>query len=288
MAARKRAIFLLYVLYGCVLTGVLLVVRFPAQTLRHSCAGVVERIIPGTTCVIGGIDYDFPLTLRIQDIRVTRLHSPEDIFFSAKRLSMRLDLQHAGVHLLMEAYDGQHECRLRIKGEALTLVDVQIQHLDLGQWGALHRLLGRKFSGFLDITGEYSGRLSKLMAGEAKGIAVVREGSIELLQPILSLNAINLQNVVMEIYLQNKVVTMRKGSFHGAEFKGTVSGTFGVNVPMGSSMLMLSGDLTPLLLANVDPQWKNRVTILLKRNKQSTLPFVISGTLAGPLFRFGG
>lgn len=291
MASRRRSILLfpIYLLYGCVLTCVLLVVRFPATMFRQYCAGSVERTIPGTTCVIGGIDYDFPLTLRIHNIRLTRLHSPKDVLFYAKRLSVSADPVQSGFRLVTEAYDGRYECRLLIRGNTFSLTDIKIHHLDLGQWDAFQRVLGRKFSGYLDVTGEYSGRFNQVLAGEAKGIMAVREGSMELLQPILSLSTVTLQSAEMEFHLQDQMVIMKKGHFHGAEINGTFSGTFRVVSPLGNSMLELSGDLTPLSpLAITDQRWKNRATVLQRGYKQSPLPFVVNGTLASPLFRFGG
>ena len=288
MAIRKRSMYLIYLFYGCLLTGVLLVVRFPAETLRQYCAGAVERVLPGATCSIGRIDYDFPLALRIRDIRVTLTHKPEEVLLFIKHLSVDVEPRQKSCRLLAEAYDGRHGCRLLIKGDTLVLEDFKIHHFDLGQWGALQTLLGRKVSGFLDVTGAYAGSLGKLMAGEAKGAVAVREGSMELLQPILSLNTLNFQNVETEFHMKEQTVTMRKGNFHGSEFNGTFSGTFRVIDPLGSGTLGVSGILTPLSLADVDPRWKNRATILQTRYKQATLPFVISGTLAGPLFRFGG
>jgi type II secretion system protein N len=288
MTIRKRPTYIIYFLYACLLTGVLLVVRFPAGTLRHYCTGAMERILPGTTCSIGGINYDFPLTLCMRDIRVTRLHSPEDILVVIKDLWVRAEPRQSGARLLAEAYGGRHECRLQIRGKVLTLADIKIRHLDLGQWGGLQGLLGRKVSGFLDVTGTYMGRWGELMAGEAKGVVAVREGSVELLQPILSLNTLNFQNVETEFHLQNQSVTMAKGNLHGVEFNGTFAGILQLTEPLGSGALGVSGELTPLAPADADPQWKNRASILQTRYKQTTLPFVISGTLAGPLFRFGG
>lgn len=288
MTLRKRSTYLIYFLYGCLLTGFLLVVRFPAATLRQYCTGALERTLPGTTCSIGGINYDFPLTLRMHDIRVTRLHSPEDILVFINDLSVRAEPRQSSARLQAEAYGGQHECRLQIRGKVLTLADFKIHHLDLGQWAGLHGLLGRKVSGLLDVTGAYTGRRGQLMEGEAKGVVTVREGSMELLQPILSLNTINFQSVETEFHLQDRSVTMTKGSLHGVEFNGTFAGTLQMTEPLGSGTLGVSGELTPLALADADPRWKNRASILQTRYKQTTLPFIISGTLAGPLFRFGG
>ena len=287
MTIRQRSLFL-YFLYSCLLTGVLLVVRFPVETLRQYCVGAMERALPGMTCSIGGMDYVFPLTFRIHDIRVTRLHSPEDVFVFVKNLFVRVEPRQSSARLLAEAYGGRQECRMLIKGKALTLADVTVHHLDLSQWGGLQNLLGRKVSGFLEATGAYTGRLDELMAGEAKGIVAVREGSMELLQPILSLDTINFQSIETEFHLRDQRVTITKGNLHGVEFNGTFAGTFTMTAPLGSGALGVSGELTPLSFADADPGWKNRATILQTRYKQATLPFVISGTLAGPLFRFGG
>jgi len=254
---------------------------------------LVERLVPGTICTIGDISYGIPLTLSLTDIRLAQLQSPTEVLFFAKRITINADPRRLGriFHIVVDAYDGVHQCQLRINKDSrqFTLADLSIQHLDLGQFILFHRGLGRKWTGFLDISGQYSGQLGKIESGVGTGTMVVRNGAIELRQPILSLDVVNLQTVQSELQLQGLAIAFKKGVFHGLEFNGEFSGMFQINSPWKNSKLELAGGFEPLpSLLRGDPQWKNMVTMLQRRYKQTQIPFVVNGTVAEPVLRFGG
>jgi type II secretion system protein N len=281
---------LFYLPYGVFLVCLLLVVFFPAKKIRRYCVTTVEQILPGTTCLIGSADYTFPLTLNFRDIRLSEKQRPEDIILAVQSLSVTANPRISGLGVIARLYDGELRCRLFVgrNNGTLILSDVEIRHIDLGKWKKLHEFLGRDISGLLNVSGHYSGNLKHILQGEAEGEATVRHGSMELLQPVLSLTAVNLKDSKIEFMFRNRILKITKGSFQGAEFDATFNGMFHVALPSDSSMLEITGDLIPTLsLINSDSRWKSITTILKKRYRQSTIPFVVSGTLAGPRFRIG-
>ena len=286
---RRNLSFFFYLLYGSVLLSILLVVFFPSRKVRQYCTETVERLIPGTKCSIGSVGYGFPLALRFQDIQLTGAKG--DILFSVEFLSVRAELQRPGLYIFARLYDGEYRCRLLMtrNRDTFRLADIEARHLDLGRWEGLQKFLGRNISGFLDFSGYYSWRLGRILGGEAEGMARVHDGSMELLRPILSLNAVTLQDSEIAFQFRNQRLTIKKGNVHGKEFDGIFTGMFQFSLPLTGSILEITGDLTPTpTLVNADQRWKNIAAILRRRYKQSTLPFVVSGTLTSPLFRFGG
>ncbi len=291
-AARRRIwLFFLYLLYGSVLITVLLVLFFPTRQFRKYCVETVERMIPGTTCVVGSIGYTFPLTLRFSDIRLRRAQQPRELLVEVPSLSIRADPWRQGFTILAEIYDGRCQCRLFMDRDSgiLRLGDVKIHHLNLKKWPGLQKFLGRSISGFLDITGRYSGRFGRILDGEARGTARVHGGSMELLRPILSLDTLGLQDSAMEFTLHDRTLAIGNGSLDGKEFNGTFAGMVHIALPPDQCRMKISGYLAPTpLLISSDRRWKNVAAVLRRRYKQSALPFVVSGTLTGPQFRFGG
>ncbi len=291
LTPRSRTVTLGYFFYGVVLLAVLLIVFFPAKKIRNYCSSTIEQIFPGTTCRIGSISYGFPLTLHFHNVRVIEKGESEEDIVSVRSLSFQADFQHPGVRVLADLYDGKLHCRLFVNRSngTISLNDIEVHHVDLGKWGRLQKIIGRDLFGYLDLSGRYEGNIKEILQGEAEGSAMVHGGGIELLHPILSLTSISLRHSDIKFMFRNRILTITNGSFHGTEFDCSFNGMFHIAFPSSRSMLELSGDLKPTVsLVNTDKRWKNIETIMQRRFRQSTIPFVVNGSLAAPQFRFGG
>jgi len=278
-------------LYGGLLLGLLLIVFFPTQKISEYCKTTVEQIFPGTTCRIGSIEYGFPLTLNFGNVELIDKQDPEEVIVSFQSLSVQADFHHRNFNIRGKLYGGDFQCRLYFKRNngTILLTGMKAYHIDIGKWKSLHKFLGRDISGYLDMACSYRGNLSRVLQGEAEGMATVHNGSIELLHPILSLVAIELKDSGIEFLFRNRILTIKKGNFHGAEFNAFFNGVFHIAFPPGRSMLEISGELNPTLsLINADNRWKSIEDILRRRYGKATIRFIVNGTLAGPRFRFGG
>ncbi len=282
--------FFLYVLYACVLTGILLFVFFPSDKIRQYCTQTVARMVPGTKCLIGSIKFDFPLTLHFSNIRLIGAKKSNETLFFIQSMSVRASFGQPGFHIQARIYDGDLQCRVVIdrNQKTFTLSEVQLHHFNLGKWPGLRNSLQRDISGHLDISGRYSGRSDQILSGEAEGVATVYEGSMELLQPILTLSSVDFSRSEMKFTLGKGNLTLKEGTFHGREFDGTFTGKFHLTFPLNESMLELTGELAPTQsLVAVDRRWANVMALLRNRYRQPKLPFTVSGTLIAPQFRFG-
>jgi type II secretion system protein N len=291
LAHKSRIVVLSYVFYGIVLLAVLLIVFFPAKKIRNYCTSTIEQIFPGTTCHIDSIGYGFPATLHFHKVQVFEKGRSEETIVSVRSLSFQADLQHPGVRVVADLYDGKLQCRLSINRSNGTIIlnDIEAHHVDLGKWGRLQKILGRDISGYLDLSGRYKGNIKEMLQGEAEGKAMVHGGGIELLHPILSLTSISLLHSEIKFMFKNRILTITNGGFYGTEFDCTFNGMFHIAFPASRSMLELSGDLKPTIsLVTTDKRWKSIETIMQRRFRQSTIPFVVNGSLAAPRFRFGG
>ncbi len=288
---RFRTIFL-WIIYGLTLTGLLLYVRFPAEVFRQFTADYVELLFPGTDCKIGSLSYSFPLTVKAVDIRLSSLEAPEEVFFETTSLAIRPQLRYPVKDFALsgEMYGGSQSCMLRLQEEkgAFTLRELEVTNLELKQLQYLQKLLGRSLTGKMKLFAEYHGRIGRLMQGEAKGKIELIEGSMELLQPVLSLNRIDLKRSALEFHLKEMEFIVENGMFDGKELKGTFSGGVGLEERLLESELDITGDLevsNSLLVGNT--RVKSIVKSLQRRHKRTTLPFNVNGLVNGPLFRFG-
>ncbi len=282
----------LWLLYGLVLTGILLYVRFPTDVFKKFCIEYAETVFPGTVCKIGSLSYSFPLTFKAADVRLLNEQQLDKVVFEATSFTIRPHLRYPGKEFTLagDIYGGTHSCLLSLPGEkgAFVISELEIMNLDLQRLGYQQGQLGRSFTGRMNIAGEYAGVLGRLTEGEARGRVEIEEGSLELLQPILSLNVLDLQNSEFDFQLKDYELQIGKGKFDGQELKGEFAGNIGMETNWLESELDIVGDLeVRASLLSGSTRVKSIVSSLQRRHKQATLPFNISGLVDDPLFRFG-
>lgn len=294
MAIRKEyiGVCILCILYGIILTGILLYVRFPSVAFKQFCIMSIEKRIPGVHCSIGHIGYKFPSTIIFHDIVFRPIQDEQKKVFEFQKVLIKANLKKLGnvFELSTEAYSGRGECRLIIKNRKgeFALAGLRIHHLNLKNLVYFQEILGRNFSGLLDFDGEYDGRINELDLGMLQGALSIKDATMKLLNPILELENIALQEVKLDVTIKDKNVTLEKGSFHGLDLSGTVSGKFKISSPWTSSLLSLKGGVTPLApLLRRNAQIAKLVRFSQEQHKRPILPFTVSGTVTGPLFRFG-
>ncbi len=282
----------LWLLYGFVLTGILLYVRFPGAAVKKYCAGYVEKVFPGIDCGIGALSFGLPLTFKVSDVRLTKVEQPDDVIFAAQSFAIRPHLSYPiqVFTLSGDMYDGAYTSELTLKRKkgAFSLTKLTIENLDLQKLTYLQEQLDRDFTGRLTVTGEYSGVLGRLLEGEARGNIEIDKGSMELLQPVLSLNTIDLQKAEFGFQFKDHELQIQEGSFNGEELEGNFSGYIEVLSPWLESEFDVAGDLeVHTALLEGSPRVKSIVSSLQRRHKRVTLPFNVSGSVDNPLFRFG-
>ncbi len=281
----------LWLLYGFVLMGVLLYVRFPAAAVKKYCAGYVEKVFPGTDCRIGALSYTFPLTIKVSDVRLAKIEQLDEVMFAAQSFSIRPHLRYPIQVFTLSGnlYDGTYTSELTLKGKkgAFTLTKLTIENLDLQKLTYLTEQLDRDFTGRLTVTGEYYGVLDRLGEGVAKGNVAIDEGSLELLQPVLSLNGIDLQKSTFGFQFKEHDLQILEGHFNGKELAGSFSGNIEVLSPWLESEFDIAGELEAHTTLLEGSKRVKSIVSSLQRRHNGILPFNVSGSVDNPLFRFG-
>jgi hypothetical protein len=81
---------------------------------------------------------------------------------------------------------------------------------------------------------------------EGSGAADLRlsDGRLELLQPILSLDSIDFDQVSIKMALQNRRINLTQVALEGPNMRGTLSGIINLGKEIGNSRLDLRGTIS--------------------------------------------
>jgi hypothetical protein len=143
---------------------------------------------------------------------------------------------------------------------SIALKDIRLGKLDL------QSLIGRHVEGSLDGSITYNGKNNLLIEGSGAADLRLSDGRLELLQPILSLDSIDFDQVSIKMALQNRRINRKE---------------------IGNSRLDLRGTIEPFSdFFKSLPGTQDTVKLFKRRLKRGTLSFTIRGTLSEPSIQF--
>jgi type II secretion system protein N len=133
----------------------------------------------------------------------------------------------------------------------------------------------------------YSGQGNLLINGTGEANLRISDGSVELLQPIFSLESVSFDDVRIKMILEKTKIKLTHVELKGREIKGTLSGTIGLKQNFSKSRLALRGSIEPLEGFFKGENGAPRIMKLFKRRlRKGKLSFVVRGTPADPKIRF--
>jgi type II secretion system protein N len=279
-------------LYGAVLTGVLLYIRFPAEKVRRYCERFVEDRLPDSSCSITSMKYIFPFRIVFEDIRVMNKKSGEELLFEDPQLSFEPVWSNPLHFFKVEstAFGGSHEAQMLINNEekSLSFFEVEMKGVNLIMVPALHKKLNRKVSGTLDFSGTLTGKTDELSIFAAEGVASIHGGGFGLKKSILELNSLELVESSVHINLQKDTILLSKGELKNAQLNVSYEGNIALTKPWPESSLNIKGGIVPLApLLQEKKQLKTIVARMQKKYKAQSLPYNVNGTIGRPTFTFG-
>jgi type II secretion system protein N len=282
---------MVYFAYAVMLTALLLYVRFPAEKFKAYCEKRIEQLLPGSVCNIDNINYNFPLSADLENIKIIRTIDGQESEMTVDRLAINPEpLQFWRAYKLKGwMYSGLFEASLDFdeKAQSFQLADMHFEGLDAGKLAEGIGLTDRKISGLFGFTGDYKAPSSNPGDGVGKGVVEIVTGSMGLLQPILALSTIEFEKLSAKVTQQNGIISFVEGELLGKEIVADFSGEMRLAVPFLNSSILLSGHMEPdddFLRSH--PQEYQFVRRLLQRYKVTVLPFKVGGTVKSPLFRF--
>jgi type II secretion system protein N len=287
--------YAIYVVYGVLLVGVLLYYMFPSDAVTDYLQASVERVNPSLHLSVGKVRPSYTLGLSFMSPRLSHDARPGMDLFSAKSVLVRPEpwsfLQGKKKYRLEgHGYDGEIKGSIHFEKKliggpfttAITLKDIRIDDI-----GSLSALIGRSVKGSLNGSINYSGEQNLLIAGTGGADLKISDGQIELLQPILTLDSIQFDELSVRMTLRNRQIDLSHGELKGREIQGTLSGTVGLNKDILQSSLNIRGTLEPFAgLFKGDKGTADTVKYFAQRLKMGKASFIIRGTLANPKITF--
>ncbi len=280
-----------YLLYAVLLTAVLLYVRFPSAKFKAYYANKIEHLLPGSTCTISSTTYHFPISAAFETIKINRTIDGRDSEMTIDRVVVTPEpLQFwKAFKISGRMYSGIFRATLNLdkKAQTFQLSDIHLEGLEAGKLVESIGLTDRKISGTFEFSGEYKALSNSPEDGVGKGDIQIIAGSIGLMQPILSLSAIEFKRFAVHLSQQNKRINLVDGELLGKEIAADFAGEMRLASPLLDSSMQLNGHMEPdqdFLRAH--PKENQFVQHLLQRYKVTVLPFKIGGTVKNPLFRF--
>lgn len=283
----------LYTIYGLLLVTLFLYLLFPAQKFKTFCTDLMTRHLPAYDNTIESLHYRFPLTLVASNIRLQSKDKAVKELFTMEQVTitpiLTVPAPGRNFSIAITAYGGTHQIALSLDRahSTFTLPKIEINALDLTKLSWLQTQTGRIITGLFTAQGSYAGQIGQdISRGRGEGSAQIKNGTFELLEPILSLNNIDIEKGEALFKLQEQKISLSKGTFTGKELKGTFAGQISaLRSPVAAMQLDLKGALTPLP-SLVKKSGQAQPLLLQLQQNHAALPFHLQGTINKPVFLF--
>lgn len=287
--------FVIYLIYALLVTGTLLVVRFPEDKFLQYAAKKVEASFPDTRVKFSNLSYLFPFSAHLDRAEMDSV-LPEEEIIPLQDISITPQLAGFGLAYAVTGslLGGTFTSTVKMVAgnKRYRLEELDLSGLDLSRSAYLARIFRRDIQGTLKFRGDYSGALGGLVKGGAgitcNGVLGLTDGSFALRQPLLTLKNMEFASLDAAVRMEGGVLTLREGTLAGTKLQADFSGVLNAEGSPGSWKLDLEGGIVPSReFLQENPQLVTVVNRLQKQYKKNTLPYSINGTVANPRFRFG-
>lgn len=291
----KNKKWLGYLLFALILTVALLYYRFPSDALRDYLQAMADRANPPLALSVDRVEPSFPIGLKLVETQVALKNIPDRVILRADSLLLKPRLW----SLLRGKPEYCFHC-LAYKGDLIGCVyfkkdrtrafidtEIDLRNIRVGDYAYLSHLIGRHVEGTLDGTVSYRGQYNLLMDGSGEANLRLSHGRVELLQPFLTFESIEFNEMEIEIVLKKQQINLARLELKGQQLHGTLSGTITLKQEFAKSSLDLKGTIEPFAEFFKSTEGiRDTVALFTKRLKKGTFSFVIHGTLGEPKIKF--
>lgn len=268
-----------YALYCLLITMALLVYRFPSDALRDYLKATLVKINPQIHLSIGKVSPSFPFGMKFMETQLSLKEKQETVLFRADRLFIRPDIwsliqgqSNYGFKCL--AYGGILEGRIHFLKNRLgtpfttsmTLKNIRIDNT------FLPHIIDRHLEGILEGTIEYEGQDKFLRDGTGEANLKLSYVRIDLLQPLLGLESVDLKELLIKMVLKKKIIDLSNVELKGGSMHGTLSGFVRLKEEFLKSDLDLRGTIEPFadLIKKLE-RYGNRIQSFRQRLKRGKI-----------------
>jgi type II secretion system protein N len=287
----KKTLFAFFcIVYAVVLTGTLLVVRFPKERFLSYACNVIEQHMQGFSCSIPDAAYRFPLELEFDRVRL--INKDELIDLTLERVLLSFDQKDptGRVGITFDLYGGTFKTGVILDHSSgfVELPDLELSGLKLGSVEPLQQRLARPVAGTLSVSGRYRAHREYLGKGTFAGTTRIEGLELDLRRPILQSNSVFFEEVRGETSMADGRLDIAEGLARGPKFTSSFSGEVQLARQWQESSLSVSGQLVPQEKYIKEKQQVARaVELLFKKYGTREIPYRLDGSFRDPQFYFG-
>ncbi len=279
-----------YLLYGLVLTAVLLYVRFPREKFRHYCERQVERTLSNVHCNIGHIGYSFPSSVIFEKVKLSSSATVKSRGFLVDRLQVEPRLQSLFFKWRVsgDLYGGTLGADLSLSygNKSFILKNIQCQKIAIAEIVEGVVPVERKVTGSLFIDGEYKAGFNLPTAGTGNGHVRFEKGTFQLLNTLFTLHSLDYQTVQWRWQYGREKFDITDGKMLGKQFNVDFTGALFPRFLIDGGDLKLSGLITSNeAFLQGKPKIRKIFIQLTQRSGKAAVPFQLGGTLRKPRLR---
>jgi len=284
-----------YIFYFLIVTAGFLYLRFPSDVIKDYVMSTANRPNIPVVLSMNRVTPWPTLGLKVEDAEVSLNGTPAHTLFKADSLIVRPEIWSfikgdQKYSFTCRAYGGHAKGYVQFLKRDMTPpfhAEMELQDVQIGGHAYLEELAGRRIQGRLTGNLYYSGKTDNLVSGDGGANLRLVDGAIELLLPLLELDSIAFNQIVIDAVLKKKMITVARCELSGPQLKGNLSGDISVRDQFEKSSLDLRGELEPFAAFFTGAEGSSgAMNILKKRLKRGTLSFIIRGTLREPKIRF--
>jgi type II secretion system protein N len=276
-----------YLLYALVLGGLLLIWRFPYESLEQRLEAVASRHL-GMRVEIKNLSPTFPPGLEVSRLVVRPWQAEREPVIEIAQGSVRfriLPLLRGTVGVVFQAvaYGGplSGDLSVGLGQEHPFQLTAILRSVRLEEHRAISQILGRRISGTLSGEFRIDGAMGKKGGSTGRGKIEVHQGSLPVNSPYLKVKSLDGVELNATVKLAEGKLAVEGCDFKGAGIQGSLKGTVNLAPSRSESVLDLAGEgQVDGTLLNLDPSIAPQVQALLEQKRP--LPFHLRGTLAAP------
>lgn len=292
---KSRKKWILYILFGVLLTLGLLYYRFPSDAVEGFLQARVDKINPQLALSMERVSPTFTFGLKFLEPELLLKTTLQKPIFKAERFLVRpvflsLFRDEWTFCYNAHAYKGVFEGCTSVakeKNDSPFQTTLELKDVPMGGANPLKEVIGRNLEGILNGTVTYNGQTKSLIGGTGEVDLRLSEGQMELVEPILNLTAIGFHEITVKLTLSNRKLNLTRVALRGTNMNGTLTGVVSLNNEITRSSLNLRGSLEPFADFIKDlTDSPDAVRLIRQRLHRGKINFVIRGTIGEPNFRF--
>lgn len=272
MKTRK---WIIYTIYGIIITGVFLYCCFPSENIKKYIESVALANNQNITLSLDSVKLSFPPGITLGNLVIHFRDKPgsnikADVL-TARPAFGSLVLGHLSLLLKTNAYEGNIKANVsfanRFSARGPIKANVRLDNINIGNCSYLTTILERQIDGKIKGLLTYEGKYEEITGGTGKAEVIILNGSIRLERNAFGFDKLIFDRIEADMVLKNQILKMNKINLLGKQLRGTFNGNIFLDNDIEQSRLAIQG---------------NVYIPTLKRKLSAAL----SGTIANPTMRF--